>query len=190
MGIPVAPSYRLSGLTLVEFQPSAFSYLVRKFCCQYCFIFWFRQCFNHVLISVPVYRMPSANMPPPENPLLGEALTAVAQGTAAILQMLQNQTAQRSDRPQYTTLQQFLAINPPGSPRLETRWKRMIGSQRSRSTSMQTPSDQSITSPSPPSSFRVQQPAGTIPTRPTRAMLSSRGQISPQTSEQHIFRVA
>src|SRR4051812_10788074 len=40
LGIPVAPSYRLSGLTLVEFQPPAFSYLVRKFCCQYCFNFW------------------------------------------------------------------------------------------------------------------------------------------------------
>ena len=184
MGIPVAPSFRLSGLTLVEFQPSAFSYLVRKFCCQYCFIFWLRQCFNHVLISVPVYRMPRANMPPPENPLLGEALTAVAQGTAAILQMLQNQTTQRSDRPQYTTLQQFLSINPPpGSLRFETRWKRMIGSRRSRRNSMQTPSDQSTTSPSPLSSFRVQQPAGTIPTRPTRAMLSSRGQILSQTSE-------
>ena len=57
--------------------------------------------------------MPRANMPPPENPILGEAVAAVAQGTAAILQMLQNQTAQRSDRPKYTTLQQFLAINPP-----------------------------------------------------------------------------
>src|ERR1041385_5340937 len=94
---------------MVDFHPSASSYLVRKFCCQYCFIFWFRRCVYHVLISVPVYRMPRANMPPPENPLLGEAVTAVAQGTVAILQMLQNQTAQRNDRPQYTTLQQFLA---------------------------------------------------------------------------------
>src|SRR3954470_12770439 len=57
--------------------------------------------------------MPRANMPPPENPILGEAVAAVAQGTAAILQMLQNQGAQRNDRPQYTTLQQFLAISPP-----------------------------------------------------------------------------
>src|SRR3954466_13526716 len=53
-----------------------------------------------------------ASMPPPENPVLGEALVAVAQGTAAIMQLLQNQGGQRGDRPQHTTLQQFLAINP------------------------------------------------------------------------------
>ena len=52
-------------------------------------------------------------MPPPENPMLGEALAAVAQGTAAIMQLLQNQGGQRGDRPQHTTLQQFLAISPP-----------------------------------------------------------------------------
>ena len=57
--------------------------------------------------------MPRANMPPPENPILGEAVAAVAQGTAAILELLQNQGGQRGDRPQHTTLQQFLAINPP-----------------------------------------------------------------------------
>ena len=55
----------------------------------------------------------SAPPPPPENPLLGEALAAVAQGTAAIMQLLQSQ-GQRGDRPQqHTTLQQFLAISPP-----------------------------------------------------------------------------
>ena len=69
--------------------------------------------------------MPRGNMPPPENPILGEVVAAVAQGTAAIMQLLQNQTSQRNDRPQHTTLQQFFAINPPGSQRLETRWKRM-----------------------------------------------------------------
>src|ERR1041385_8042895 len=115
--------------------------------------------------------MPRANMPPPENPILGEAVAAVAQGTAAILQMLQNQGGQRGDRPQHTTLQQFLAINPPpGSPRLETHWRRMTGSQRSRNTSMLTPSDPSNTSPSPPSSFRVPQAIGSRHTRPTRVM--------------------
>src|SRR4051812_35718231 len=57
--------------------------------------------------------MTRANNPPPENPMLGEALAAVAQGTAAIMQLLQNQGGQRGDRQQHTTLQQFLAINPP-----------------------------------------------------------------------------
>src|SRR3954466_6961213 len=57
--------------------------------------------------------MVRASMPPPENPILGEALAAVAQGTAASMQLLQNQGGQRGDRPQHTTLQQFLAINPP-----------------------------------------------------------------------------
>src|SRR3954467_267670 len=63
--------------------------------------------------------MTRASVPPPENPMLGEALAAVAQGTAAIMQLLQNQ-AQRGDRQQqqqqpqhHTTLQQFLAISPP-----------------------------------------------------------------------------
>src|SRR3954465_7624708 len=57
--------------------------------------------------------MTRANNPPPEHPMLGEALAAVAQGTAAIRQVLQNQGGQRGDRPQHTTLQQFPAINPP-----------------------------------------------------------------------------
>ena len=54
-------------------------------------------------------------MPPPKNPMLGEALAVVAQGTTAIMQLLQNQGGQRGDRPQHqhTTLQQFLAISPP-----------------------------------------------------------------------------
>src|ERR1043165_5678299 len=66
-----------------------------------------------LLISVLFYRMVRASMPPPENPMLGEALAAVAQGTVAIMQLLQNQDGQRGDRPQHTTLQQFLAISPP-----------------------------------------------------------------------------
>src|ERR1043165_74428 len=66
-----------------------------------------------LLISVLFYRMVRASMPPPENPMLGEALAAVAQGTAAIMHLLQNQGGQRGDRPQHSTLQQFLAINPP-----------------------------------------------------------------------------
>src|SRR4051812_24096318 len=66
-----------------------------------------------LLISVLFYRMVRARMPPPENPMLGEAMAAVAQGTAAIMQLLQNQGGQRGDRPQHTTLQQFLAISPP-----------------------------------------------------------------------------
>ena len=57
--------------------------------------------------------MTRANMPPPENPILGQAVAAVAQGTAAIMQLLQDQNAQRNERPHQTTLQQFLAINPP-----------------------------------------------------------------------------
>src|SRR3954462_130591 len=57
--------------------------------------------------------MVRAGMTPPENPMLGEALAAVAQGTAAIMQLLQNQGGQRGDRPQHTNLQQFLAISPP-----------------------------------------------------------------------------
>src|SRR4051812_27718073 len=57
--------------------------------------------------------MTRASMPPPDNPMLGEALAAVAQGTAAIMQLLQNQGGQRGDRPHHTTLQQFLDISPP-----------------------------------------------------------------------------
>src|SRR4051812_38026509 len=57
--------------------------------------------------------MVRASMPPLEIPMLGEALAAVAQGMAAIMQLLQNQGGHRGDRPQHTTLQQFLAISPP-----------------------------------------------------------------------------
>src|SRR3954466_9347284 len=57
--------------------------------------------------------MTRGNVPPPENPMLGEALAAVAQGTAAIMQLLQNQGGQRGDCQEHTTLQQFLAISPP-----------------------------------------------------------------------------
>src|SRR4051812_7477182 len=48
-------------------------------------------------------------VPPPEPPMLGEALAAVSQGTTAIMELLQNQ----ADRQHHTTLQQFLAIGPP-----------------------------------------------------------------------------
>src|SRR3954469_8357899 len=65
------------------------------------------------LTNVPVYRMTRENMTSPENPILGEAVAAVAQGTAAIMQLLQDQNAQRNECPHHTTLQQFLAINPP-----------------------------------------------------------------------------
>src|SRR3954467_10340934 len=68
------------------------------------------QCF---LTNVPVYRMTRGSMPPPENPILGEAVAAVAQGTIAIMQLLQDQNAQRNELPHHTTLQQFLSINPP-----------------------------------------------------------------------------
>ena len=58
--------------------------------------------------------MTRGNPPPsPKNPLLGESVAAVAQGTAAIMQLLQAQFAQRNDRPQFTTLAQFLSIGPP-----------------------------------------------------------------------------
>src|SRR3954467_14757261 len=57
--------------------------------------------------------MTRANMSPPEKPILGQAVAAVAQGTAAIMPLLQDQNAQRNERPHHTTLQQFLAINPP-----------------------------------------------------------------------------
>src|SRR3954462_2042554 len=66
-----------------------------------------------LLTNVLVYRMTRANMPLPENPILGEAVAAVAQGTTAIMTLLQDQNAQRDERPHHTTLQQFLAINPP-----------------------------------------------------------------------------
>src|ERR1043165_5640142 len=52
-------------------------------------------------------------MPSPENPILGEAMAAVAQGTTAIMQLLQDQNAQRNKRPHHTTLKLFLAIKPP-----------------------------------------------------------------------------
>src|SRR4051812_41962923 len=52
-------------------------------------------------------------VPPPEPPMLGEALAAVAQGTTVIMELLQNQAGQRGDRQTHTTLQQFLAIGPP-----------------------------------------------------------------------------
>src|SRR4051812_30203256 len=58
-------------------------------------------------------RVPPLEPPPPENPMLGEALAAVAQGTAAIMELLQKQADQRGDRQHHTTLQQFLAIGPP-----------------------------------------------------------------------------
>src|SRR4051812_39404661 len=45
---------------------------------------WFHQCCNVYSQNVPVYRMTRANMPSPENPILGEVVPAVAQGTAAI----------------------------------------------------------------------------------------------------------
>ena len=66
--------------------------------------------FACLLITILFYRMVRASMPSPKNPMLGEALAAVAQGTAAIMQLLQNQGGQRGDRPQHTTVQQFLAI--------------------------------------------------------------------------------
>src|SRR3954468_20675145 len=68
------------------------------------------QCF---LTNVTVYRMTQGSMPPPKNPILGEVVAVVAQGTAAIMRLLQDQNAQRNERPHHTTLQQFLAINPP-----------------------------------------------------------------------------
>src|SRR3954464_3619409 len=52
-------------------------------------------------------------VPPPEPPMLGEALAVVAQGTTAIMELLQSQAGQRGDRQHHTTLQQFLAIGPP-----------------------------------------------------------------------------
>ena len=55
----------------------------------------------------------NTSTPPPENPLLGESVAAVAQGTTAIMQLLQAQFAQRNERPQFTTLAQFLSIGPP-----------------------------------------------------------------------------
>src|SRR3954471_1642473 len=45
--------------------------------------------------------------------MLGEALVAVAQGTTAIMELLQKQADQRGERQHHTTLQQFLAIGPP-----------------------------------------------------------------------------
>ena len=114
MGIPVAPSFRTFRVNLGGY--SAFDFFIPHEEVLLSILFYllvssiFLRCF---LISVPVYRMTRGNMPPPENPILGEAGAAVAQGTAAIMQLLQNQTAQRNDRPQHTTLQQFLAINPP-----------------------------------------------------------------------------
>src|SRR3954471_15468822 len=58
-------------------------------------------------------RVPPPKPPPPENPMLGEALAAVAQGTTAIMELLQKQADQRGDRQHHTNLQQLLAIGPP-----------------------------------------------------------------------------
>src|SRR4051812_10515044 len=66
-----------------------------------------------LLTNVPVFRMTQESMPPPENPILGQAVLAVAHGTTAIMALLQDQNAQRNEHPHHTTLQQFLAINPP-----------------------------------------------------------------------------
>src|SRR3954466_2288683 len=68
------------------------------------------QCF---LTNVPVYRMTRGSMPPPENPILRQAVAAIAQGTTAIMSLLQDQNAQRNECPHHTTLEKFLAINPP-----------------------------------------------------------------------------
>src|ERR1043165_4595812 len=69
--------------------------------------------YRMVRLPPPKPRVPPPKIPPPENPMLGEALAAVAQGTAAIMELLQNQAGQRGDRQTHTTLQQFLAIGPP-----------------------------------------------------------------------------
>src|SRR4051812_22553935 len=58
-------------------------------------------------------RVPPPEPPPLENPMLGEALAAVSQGTTAIMELLQKQADQRGERQHHTTLQQFLAIGPP-----------------------------------------------------------------------------
>src|SRR3954466_298767 len=112
-----------------------------------------------------------ASMPPPENLMLGEALADVAQGTAAIMQLLQNQGGQRGDRPQHTTLQQFLATSPPRfaearDPLEAADWLAKI---KKHLTANQ--SGQWTMSRSRPSSSRVQQAVGTRPTRTTRAMV-------------------
>src|SRR3954469_25127135 len=57
--------------------------------------------------------MTRANMPPPDNPILGQAVATIAQGATAIMALWQDQNAQRNERHHHTTLQQFLAINPP-----------------------------------------------------------------------------
>jgi len=46
-----------------------------------------------LLIIVLFYRKVRASMPPPENPILGQAVAAVAQGTSAIMALLQDQNA-------------------------------------------------------------------------------------------------
>src|SRR3954471_24505623 len=66
-----------------------------------------------LLTNVPIYRMTRASMSPQENTILGQAVAAVAQGTATIMALLQDQNAQRNERPHHTTLHQFIAINPP-----------------------------------------------------------------------------
>src|SRR4051812_2300339 len=113
LGILVAPRSSTFLVVLGGITASTSSFPVKKPCLTLLKFLWFRQIAARLLINVLFYRMVRASMPPPENPMLGEALAAVAQGTAAIMQLLQNQGGQRGDRPQHTILQPFLAISPP-----------------------------------------------------------------------------
>src|ERR1043165_2540197 len=112
-GIPVAPSLSTFWVNLGGYFSSSFFIPREEVLFHFVSVLVVSSIAARLLKFVLFYRMVRASMPPPENPMLGEALAAVAQGTAAIMQLLQNQGGQRGDRPQHTTLQQFLAISPP-----------------------------------------------------------------------------
>src|SRR4051812_13373383 len=96
-------------------------------------------------------------VPPPEPPMLGEALAAVAQGTTTIMELLQNQADQRGDRQHHTTLQQFLAIGPPRFAEARDPLEADDWLEKSRNTSRRTQSGKRTTSRSRLSNSRVQQ---------------------------------
>src|SRR3954464_6803630 len=97
LGIRVAP--RLSTFWVNLGGISRFSFFIPREEVLFIIVLplWFHQCCNVYSQNVPVYRMTRANMPPPENPILAEAVASVAQGTTAIMQLLQDQNTQRNE---------------------------------------------------------------------------------------------
>src|SRR3954467_3566528 len=76
LGILIAPRFSTFRVDLGGISASTSSCLVKKSCLTLLKFWWFRQFVACLLINVPVYKMTRANVPPPENPMLGEALVA------------------------------------------------------------------------------------------------------------------